>query len=146
MGAEQPVVERERESEELEARERDETEEKKDAEKKGEVGFEQQQQQQSQRDDVRMSMLQRLNPTNPLRIAINPKTRSAAPPPPMRFQQTHNVRDSEFLLLLLLHLLLTCLVRRRVGHGELGFGLIGNLHYFRFLAFSCFRQCPPHQN
>ncbi|KAL6129977.1 hypothetical protein ACLB2K_068359 [Fragaria x ananassa] len=99
MGAEQPVVERE--SEELEARERNERDEeeeeeemRREQEKKDAEGFEQQQQQQSQRDDVRMSMLHRLNPTNPLRIAINPKTRSAAPPPPppMRFQQAHNVR------------------------------------------------------
>ncbi|XP_004305408.1 PREDICTED: uncharacterized protein LOC101310049 [Fragaria vesca subsp. vesca] len=93
----------ERESEELEARERNEREEeeeeeemRREQEKKDAEGFEQQQQQQSQRDDVRMSMLQRLNPTNPLRIAINPKTRSAAPPPPppMRFQQAHNPRST----------------------------------------------------
>ncbi|PRQ45754.1 putative choline transporter [Rosa chinensis] len=37
-------------------------------------------------------MLQRLNPTNPLRIAINAKTISAAPPPPYRFQPAQNVR------------------------------------------------------
>ncbi|PRQ48264.1 putative choline transporter [Rosa chinensis] len=37
-------------------------------------------------------MLQRLNPTNPLRIAVNAKTISAAPPPPYRFQLAQNVR------------------------------------------------------
>lgn len=101
----------ERESEELEARERDERKEEEEEEEKEkeelegrhvekvEVGFEQRvvgesnnvTDNQSHERDVHMSMLQRLNPTNPLRIAINAKTRTATPPP-SRFAHAHNIR------------------------------------------------------
>ncbi|KAM5552086.1 protein PNS1 [Rosa sericea] len=107
MGAAEPVVVG-RESEELEAMERDERREEeeeeeeerrelevRDVEKVEVLGFEQQSNinhEQSSQRDVHVSMLQRLNPTNPLRIAINAKTRSAAPPPPHRFQPAPNVR------------------------------------------------------
>ncbi|KAM1369221.1 hypothetical protein PS2_039465 [Malus domestica] len=105
MGAAEPVEEREREQ--LEEREdygRKEEEEEKEEDvrdvEEGEVGFEEQAvaaerninintnhgnnniNQNESEGDVHMSMLQRLNPTNPLRIVINSKTRAATPPPP----------------------------------------------------------------
>ncbi|XP_061997446.1 protein PNS1 isoform X2 [Rosa rugosa] len=106
MGAAEPPLVVERESEEVEARERDEREEEEEEEERRELevrdvekvevlGFEQQSNinhDRSSQGDVHVSMLQRLNPTNPLRIAINTKTRSAAPPPPHRYQQPQNVR------------------------------------------------------
>ncbi|XP_050120952.1 protein PNS1-like isoform X2 [Malus sylvestris] len=100
MGAAEPVEERERE--ELEEREeigRKEEEEQgvRDVEQ-GEMGFEEQAvgaqrnininygnnniNQNEREGDVHVSMLRRLNPTNPLRIVINSKTRTATPPPP----------------------------------------------------------------
>lgn len=96
----------ERESQELELRERDERKEEEEEEEqevkhveKVEVGFEQQVvgdsnnviDNQSHERDVHLSMLQRLNPTNPLRIAINARTRTATPPP-SRFAHAHNIR------------------------------------------------------
>lgn len=94
----------ERESQELEVRERDERKEEEEEEEeehveKVEGDFEQQVvgesnnviDNQSHERDVHLSMLQRLNPTNPLRIAINAKTRTATPPP-SRFAHAHNIR------------------------------------------------------
>lgn len=96
----------ERESQELELRERDERKEEEEEQEqevkhveKVEVGFEQQVvgdsnhviDNQSHERDVHLSMLQRLNPTNPLRIAINARTRTATPPP-SRFAHAHNIR------------------------------------------------------
>ncbi|CAL2237300.1 unnamed protein product [Prunus armeniaca] len=104
MGAAEPVVERE--SEEVEVRgengEKKEEGEERDVEKGEEVGFEYEEQavaaesntndDHNQRD-VHMSMMHRLNPTNPLRIVINSNTRAATPPPPSRFSHgSNNIR------------------------------------------------------
>ncbi|RXI05332.1 hypothetical protein DVH24_006589 [Malus domestica] len=99
-GGQLSIVE-EREREELEEREeigRKQEEEQgvRDVEQ-GEMGFEEQAvgaqrnininygnnniNQNEREGDVHVSMLQRLNPTNPLRIVINSKTRTATPPP-----------------------------------------------------------------
>ncbi|XP_021802078.1 CTL-like protein DDB_G0274487 [Prunus avium] len=103
MGAAEPVVERE--GEEVEVREENgknkEEGEESDVEKGEEVGFEFEEQavaaesntndDHNQRD-VHMSMMHRLNPTNPLRIVINSNTRAATPPPPRFSHGSNNIR------------------------------------------------------
>ncbi|KAL5543621.1 hypothetical protein UlMin_007405 [Ulmus minor] len=86
MGAEEPVVEREGEvREENGKREEEEEEEEeggvKDVEKK-EEGLEEHVVESRNPEDFQVSMMQRLNPSNPLRIVMNSGTRVATPSPP----------------------------------------------------------------
>ncbi|KAK9283097.1 hypothetical protein L1049_011327 [Liquidambar formosana] len=83
MGAAEPVVEGENDGEEREAAE--EEKKKDDAEgkdvEKGEMGFQEEAVRANPQEDFQVSMLQRLNPSNPLRIVINASTRAATPSP-----------------------------------------------------------------
>ncbi|XP_040994890.1 protein PNS1 [Juglans microcarpa x Juglans regia] len=81
MGATEPVDERETGG--VEAREENdkkEEEEVKDVEK-GEVGFQEELVGSNNHGDFHLSRVQRLNPTNPLRIVINSATRVGTPSP-----------------------------------------------------------------
>lgn len=95
----------EREGEEVEVREENgknkEEGEERDVEKGEEVGFEFEEQavaaesntnDDHNQSDVHMSMMHRLNPTNPLRIVINSNTRAATPPPPRFSHGSNNIR------------------------------------------------------
>ncbi|KAG2668748.1 hypothetical protein I3760_14G005200 [Carya illinoinensis] len=81
MGATEPVNERETGG--VEAREENdkkEEEEVKDVEK-GEVGFQEELVGKNNHGDFHLSRMQRLNPSNPLRIAVNSATRVGTPSP-----------------------------------------------------------------
>lgn len=76
------MVERESDAGELKEeneREEEEEEEEKDVEK-GELGFEEKVIEINNQRNFQLSKMQRLNPTNPLRIVLNGGTRVATPP------------------------------------------------------------------
>ncbi|GAB4832514.1 hypothetical protein Ancab_006535 [Ancistrocladus abbreviatus] len=87
---EQPVVERENENKESGREERKEEEERHEVEakdmEKGDVGFQEQIVQRDPSKDFQVSMLQRLNPSNPLRIVINGGSRVTTPTIPPQSQ------------------------------------------------------------
>ncbi|XP_040992847.1 protein PNS1-like [Juglans microcarpa x Juglans regia] len=88
MGAAEPVEERE--TDEVEAGEEDE-EEVKDVEK-GDVGSQEELVGSNNHEEFHLSRMQRLNPTNPLRLVINNATRVGTPSPS---QPTHPAQPAQ---------------------------------------------------
>ncbi|KAL5543619.1 hypothetical protein UlMin_007403 [Ulmus minor] len=103
MGAEEPVVERKGEMREENGKREEEEEEEeggvKDVEKK-EVGLEEHVVESRNLEDFPVSMMQRLNPSNPLRIVINSGTR-----PSITTLNSRDYTNKISLFLFLLHMI-----------------------------------------
>ncbi|XP_062174736.1 protein PNS1 isoform X1 [Alnus glutinosa] len=95
MGATEPAEEKESDGgEERVENEKKEEEEAKDVEK-GEVGFQEQVIGSDGHGDFHVSRMQRLNPSNPLRLVINSATRVGTPSPPQPVRPARPARPSQ---------------------------------------------------